>query len=181
MCSYLNQSCATSETWTFIQCATCPDVSNCARLFDEKWRQAYNACFRFGPCQPSMVYRYLRSLEGISPPLALTQTSCQNTAKAFAATCKVSIYPNIYGLTIFTSSVWSNVFSWCARKWNGYYTDSTTYSRSSARPATSVPVLFPQVVSSYLFWRYLNIFLSLAIFCASCIKFLVKYHIVKVL
>jgi len=42
--------------------------------------------FRFGPCQPSMVYRYLRNLEGVSPPLSLTHLACQTTAKAFTAT-----------------------------------------------------------------------------------------------
>ncbi|KAI0786707.1 hypothetical protein C8Q75DRAFT_720477 [Abortiporus biennis] len=69
------------------QCSsTCPDPTTCARLLDEKWRQSYHAMFRFGPCQPSMVFRYLRMLEGVSPPLQLTHLSCQNTAKAFAAT-----------------------------------------------------------------------------------------------
>ncbi|KAK1232635.1 hypothetical protein PQX77_004197 [Marasmius sp. AFHP31] len=67
-------------------CATCPDSPNCARLLEEKWRQAYHAVFRFGPPQPSMVYRYLRMLEGVSPPLSLTHLSCQTTAKAFIAT-----------------------------------------------------------------------------------------------
>ncbi|EPQ56985.1 hypothetical protein GLOTRDRAFT_137434 [Gloeophyllum trabeum ATCC 11539] len=67
-------------------CATCPDSTTCARLLEEKWRQAYQACFRFGPCQPSMVYRYLRTFEGISPPLSLTHLSCQTHAKAFVAT-----------------------------------------------------------------------------------------------
>lgn len=67
-------------------CATCLDPSNCARLLEEKWRQAYNAVFRFGLCQPSMVYRYLRNLEGVSPPLTLTHLACQATAKAFTAT-----------------------------------------------------------------------------------------------
>ncbi|KAH7888928.1 hypothetical protein F5I97DRAFT_1925476 [Phlebopus sp. FC_14] len=67
-------------------CSTCPDPANCARLLEEKWRQAYNAVFRFGPCQPSMVYRYLRNLEGVSPPLSLTHLVCQTTAKAFTAT-----------------------------------------------------------------------------------------------
>lgn len=31
-----------------LQCATCPDPANCARLLEEKWKQAYNAVFRFG-------------------------------------------------------------------------------------------------------------------------------------
>ncbi|KAG8214106.1 hypothetical protein J3R82DRAFT_10866 [Butyriboletus roseoflavus] len=73
-------------------CPTCPDTTNCARLLEEKWRQAYNAVFRFGPCQPSMVYRYLRNLEGVSPPLSLTHLTCQTTAKAFTATCKRSTF-----------------------------------------------------------------------------------------
>jgi len=67
-------------------CPSCPDSSTCARLLDEKWRQAYQAVFRFGPCQPSMVFRYLRTLEGVSPPLALSHLACQTTAKAFVAT-----------------------------------------------------------------------------------------------
>ncbi|OAX41125.1 hypothetical protein K503DRAFT_864081 [Rhizopogon vinicolor AM-OR11-026] len=67
-------------------CSTCLDSANCARLLEEKWKQAYNSVFRFGPCQPSMVYRYLRNLEGVSPPLALTHLACQTTAKAFTAT-----------------------------------------------------------------------------------------------
>ncbi|EJF65486.1 hypothetical protein BD309DRAFT_966596 [Dichomitus squalens] len=67
-------------------CLSCPDSANCARLLDEKWKQAYQAVFRFGPCQPSMVFRYLRTLEGVSPPLSLTHLSCQTTAKAFVAT-----------------------------------------------------------------------------------------------
>ena len=68
------------------KCPSCPDPPTCARLLDEKWRQAYQAVFRFGPCQPSMVFRYLRTLEGVSPPLALSHLTCQTTAKAFIAT-----------------------------------------------------------------------------------------------
>jgi len=67
-------------------CATCPNPANCAQLLEEKWKQAYHAIFRFGPPQPSMVFRYLRQLEGVSPPLSLTHLSCQTTAKAFVAT-----------------------------------------------------------------------------------------------
>ncbi|KAF9051043.1 hypothetical protein BDZ89DRAFT_1056931 [Hymenopellis radicata] len=67
-------------------CATCPDSSNCARILDEKFRQAYAAIFRFGPPQPSM------------PPLSLTQLSCQTTAKAFIATplLMISIRPDVF-------------------------------------------------------------------------------------
>ncbi|KAK7057276.1 hypothetical protein R3P38DRAFT_2840352 [Favolaschia claudopus] len=69
------------------QCSsTCPDPANCARQLEEKWKQAYHAIFRFGPPQPSMVFRYLRQLEGVSPPLSLLHLSCQTTAKAFVAT-----------------------------------------------------------------------------------------------
>ncbi|KAF7321279.1 hypothetical protein MKEN_00647800 [Mycena kentingensis (nom. inval.)] len=67
-------------------CATCPDPANCARQLEEKWRQGYHSIFRIGPPQPSMVFRYMRTLEGISPPLSLTHLSCQTTAKAFVAT-----------------------------------------------------------------------------------------------
>ncbi|KAH8828376.1 hypothetical protein DL96DRAFT_1602995 [Flagelloscypha sp. PMI_526] len=67
-------------------CSTCPDSANCARILDEKFRQAYHAVFRFGPPQPSMVFRYLRTLEGVSPPLSLLHLNCQNSAKAFTAT-----------------------------------------------------------------------------------------------
>ncbi|KAI0085061.1 hypothetical protein BDY19DRAFT_967807 [Irpex rosettiformis] len=67
-------------------CSTCPDPPTCARLLDEKWRQAYQAVFRFGPCQPSIVFRYLRTLEAVTPPLSLTHLSCQTHAKAFTAT-----------------------------------------------------------------------------------------------
>ncbi|CEL61070.1 hypothetical protein RSOLAG1IB_04310 [Rhizoctonia solani AG-1 IB] len=69
------------------QCSsTCPDPTNCARQLEEKWRLGYHALFRFGPAQPSMVFRYLRQLEGVSPPLSLTHLACQNTAKAWVAT-----------------------------------------------------------------------------------------------
>ncbi|KAJ2918509.1 hypothetical protein MD484_g1880, partial [Candolleomyces efflorescens] len=74
-------------------CPTCPDPPACARLLGEKWQQAYHSVFRFGPPQPSMVFRYLRQLEGVSPPLALSQTACQASAKAFTAT-RQSLYPN---------------------------------------------------------------------------------------
>ena len=69
-----------------MQCATCPDPSNCARLLDEKWRHGYQSLFRFGPPQPSMVFRYLRSLEAPSPPLAMSHYSCQTHAKAWTVT-----------------------------------------------------------------------------------------------
>lgn len=110
------------------QCPSCPDPLTCARLLDEKWRQAYQAVFRFGPCQPSMVFRYLRTLEGVSPPLALSHLTCQTMAKAFIAT-RASSCPQPTDLSCFfflnsyfisVHSVRSDVLAWCARKRNGY-------------------------------------------------------------
>jgi len=49
-----------------------------------------------------MVFRYLRMLEGVSPPLALTHTACQASAKAFVATCKFARYFPI----LLLSDVW---------------------------------------------------------------------------
>ncbi|EIN11623.1 hypothetical protein PUNSTDRAFT_141926 [Punctularia strigosozonata HHB-11173 SS5] len=65
-------------------CPTCPDPPTCARLVEEKWRQCYHQIFRYGPCQPSMVFRYCRNLEA-NPPLSLTNLNCQNHAKTFVA------------------------------------------------------------------------------------------------
>lgn len=42
-----------------------------------------------------MVFRYLRTLEGVSPPLSLTQLACQASAKAFTATREVEI-PSVF-------------------------------------------------------------------------------------
>jgi hypothetical protein len=102
----------------------------CARLLEEKWRQAYHAIFRFGglhfifsalsrfltypigPCQPSMVYRYLRTLEGVTPPLSLTHLSCQITAKAFVATrMRVSLFTPPVPHRTFPPTVFDRMFS----------------------------------------------------------------------
>jgi len=80
----------------YLCCATCPDPPACARALEEKWRQNYHALFRFGPVQPSMVYRYLRSLEGISPPLMLTHLSCQIFAKNWLA----SLFDRMFSLGV---------------------------------------------------------------------------------
>ena len=103
-----------------LQCSTCPDSAQCARLLDEKWNQAYKACFRFGPCQPSMVYRYLRGLEGVTPPLALTNLACQTHAKAFTITRASNFlhFPNRdIDFDFDNISVWSYVFSWGPGEW----------------------------------------------------------------
>ncbi|KAG8904477.1 hypothetical protein FRB99_001689 [Tulasnella sp. 403] len=77
-------------------CASCPDPPGCAKSLEEKWRQNYHALFRFGPVQPSMVYRYLRSLEGVSPPLHLLQLSCQMCAKNWIA----SLFDRMFSLGV---------------------------------------------------------------------------------
>ncbi|KAG8960162.1 hypothetical protein FRC03_006992 [Tulasnella sp. 419] len=81
-------------------CPTCPDPATCARMLEEKWRQNYNSLFRFGPVQPSMVYRYLRSLE-VSPPLLLTQLSCQMFAKNWIA----SLFDRMFSLGVHMTPV----------------------------------------------------------------------------
>lgn len=55
-----------------------PEMNDLAPRLRANWHLA-------GPCQPSMVFRYLRTLEGVSPPLSLTHLSCQTTAKSFVA------------------------------------------------------------------------------------------------
>ncbi|KAF8322296.1 hypothetical protein DL93DRAFT_2205895 [Clavulina sp. PMI_390] len=77
-------------------CATCPDPSNCARLLEEKWKSGAAALSRFGPIQPSMVFRYLRSLEGGSPPFTLTHHACQQAAKVWVA----SLFDRMFSLGI---------------------------------------------------------------------------------
>jgi hypothetical protein len=59
-----------------------------------------------------MVYRYLRTLEGISPPLSLSHLACQNTAKAFVATREsVCIFEALTDGTIVISLVFDRMFS----------------------------------------------------------------------
>ncbi|KAG0152213.1 hypothetical protein CROQUDRAFT_56214 [Cronartium quercuum f. sp. fusiforme G11] len=66
---------------------TCSDPQHCAKLVDDKWRSAWAASFKFGPPQPSSVYRALRCLEPSlhSPSLLLPHTSCQQHAIRFFA------------------------------------------------------------------------------------------------
>ncbi|POW09746.1 hypothetical protein PSTT_06629 [Puccinia striiformis] len=67
--------------------SSCPDPQHCTKLVDDKWRSAWAASFKFGPPQPSSVYRALRSLEPSlhSPALLLPHTSCQQHALRFFA------------------------------------------------------------------------------------------------
>ncbi|KAA1072177.1 hypothetical protein PGT21_029388 [Puccinia graminis f. sp. tritici] len=66
---------------------SCPDPQHCTKLVDDKWRSAWAASFKFGPPQPSSVYRALRCLEPSlhSPALLLPHTSCQQHALRFFA------------------------------------------------------------------------------------------------
>ncbi|KAI9612919.1 hypothetical protein KEM48_003995 [Puccinia striiformis f. sp. tritici PST-130] len=67
--------------------SSCPDPQHCTKLVDDEWRSAWAASFKFGPPQPSSVYRALRSLEPSlhSPALLLPHTSCQQHALRFFA------------------------------------------------------------------------------------------------
>lgn len=44
--------------------AACPDPKACAKSLGERWQAAYQASTRYGPPQPSVVWRQLRELEG---------------------------------------------------------------------------------------------------------------------
>ncbi|CEH14105.1 DCD (DEVELOPMENT AND CELL DEATH) DOMAIN PROTEIN [Ceraceosorus bombacis] len=44
--------------------AACPDPKACAKSLGERWQAAYQASTRYGPPQPSVVWRHLRELEG---------------------------------------------------------------------------------------------------------------------
>ena len=54
-----------------VQCASCPEPAICARLLEEKWRQAYQAVFRFGEYYVdidaccSLTWRIVRPLSTI--------------------------------------------------------------------------------------------------------------------
>jgi hypothetical protein len=53
-----------------------------------------------------MVFRYLRTLEGVSPPLALSHLTCQTTAKAFIATC-MFVHPDFpHNNFLFINVLW---------------------------------------------------------------------------
>ncbi|POW09747.1 hypothetical protein PSTT_06623 [Puccinia striiformis] len=67
--------------------SSCPDPQHCTKLVDDKWRSAWAASFKFGPPQPSSVYRASQSLEPSlhSPALLLPHTSCQQHALRFFA------------------------------------------------------------------------------------------------
>ena len=72
-------------------CAACPDPGFCARSLQERWQAAYAASFRFGPPQPSVIWRHLRELEGggAGQPLA----ACHKTSQAWVQVSSLGMEP----------------------------------------------------------------------------------------
>ncbi|KAE8249117.1 hypothetical protein A4X13_0g5334 [Tilletia indica] len=64
--------------------ALCPHQEVCAEALQQRWNAAYNAAFRFGPPQPTSVWKHLRELEGGGPPL--TQSACENACRTWVQT-----------------------------------------------------------------------------------------------
>lgn len=58
-----------------------------------------------------MVFRYLRQLEGVSPPLSLTQTACQASAKAFTAIRTCLVFSTIVTHLMLAVLVFDRMFS----------------------------------------------------------------------
>ncbi|OBZ70914.1 hypothetical protein A0H81_09101 [Grifola frondosa] len=55
-------------------CLSCPDPATCARLLEEKWRQAYQAVFRFGTSMPTINGISVSAHPGRGQPAALVDT-----------------------------------------------------------------------------------------------------------
>lgn len=80
--------------------AGCPDPPNCARLLHERWRIQYSNSFKYGPPQPSMIWRHLRELESgstttsSSASLIPALSACQSSSKAWVQL----LFDRMYGL-----------------------------------------------------------------------------------
>lgn len=75
--------------------STCPDPQNCARLLHERWRSQYANAFKFGPPQPSIIWRHLRELEGSTSMVAVpVMSACQSSSKAWVQV----LFDRMYGL-----------------------------------------------------------------------------------
>lgn len=76
--------------------AACPDPPNCARLLHERWRSQYANAFKFGPPQPSIIWRHLRELEinASSTTNAPPMSACQSSSKAWVQL----LFDRMYGL-----------------------------------------------------------------------------------
>ncbi|KAK0522561.1 hypothetical protein OC834_006235 [Tilletia horrida] len=64
--------------------AGCPNPDTCAELLQARWTTAYNAAFRFGPPQPTVVWKHLRELEGGGPPLV--HSACETACRTWVQT-----------------------------------------------------------------------------------------------
>lgn len=75
--------------------AGCPDPQHCAKSLHERWHAQYAAAFKYGPPQPSIIWRHLRELDGGgSSSSAATMTACQASSKAWVQ----SLFDRMYGL-----------------------------------------------------------------------------------
>lgn len=94
-----------------------------------------------------MVYRYLRTLEGVTPPLSLTHLSCQITAKAFVATRMPSylFIPRSALTRDLLDSFRSNVLAGAAWQWTKHDSArSSEWHRRSDRSKAPLPVLYTE-------------------------------------
>lgn len=75
--------------------AACPDPQNCARMLHERWRSQYANAFKYGPPQPSIIWRHLRELESTGTTMTATAMSaCQSSSKAWVQL----LFDRMYGL-----------------------------------------------------------------------------------
>ncbi|UZJ54397.1 hypothetical protein CBS101457_003717 [Exobasidium rhododendri] len=76
--------------------AACLDPSHCARLLHDRWRSQYANAFRYGPPQPSIIWRHLRELEtsGGSATNHTSISACQSSSKAWVQL----LFDRMYGL-----------------------------------------------------------------------------------
>lgn len=144
-----------------------------------------------GPPQPSMVFRYLRMLEGISPPLALLHSNCQATAKAFIATRAWWIYsPYFCPVMIASSSFWPDVFTRRSGQWHRHCTSrrpgwgGNCYC-SYCRPKAPIFILYIEARSytsgqgdpsqgAFVGWVFNTIRNFAPDFCSTC-RWIVQY------
>lgn len=64
--------------------SACPNPDTCAEALQARWNAAYLAAFRFGPPQPTIVWKHLRELEGGGPPL--THSACETACRTWVQT-----------------------------------------------------------------------------------------------
>jgi hypothetical protein len=75
--------------------SACLDPFNCARLLHERWRSQYANAFKYGPPQPSIIWRHLRELETSSASISpATLSVCQSSSKAWVQV----LFDRMYGL-----------------------------------------------------------------------------------